>query len=101
MSIQENRKKESPASAEASVQEALTEIRADQVILQVTDSKTGRIFSRTLPLEFYENANFLRLRGEDLNGRPSELVFLSDTGARRLGDLTGNGPDEDPCGAHR
>lgn len=79
----------------------LQEIHANTVMLQIKDEKTGETFVRELPLEFYENANFLRLRGEDLNGKPSEIVFLSDTGMRRLQDLTGQGPDEDPCGSHR
>ena len=52
-------------------------------------------------MEYYETANFLRLSGEDRKGKPSELVFLSDTGMRRLRDLTGKGPDKDPCGTHQ
>lgn len=79
----------------------LNEIHADMVTLEVTDKKTGESFRRELPIEFYETANFLRLRGEDMNGKPSELVFVSDTGMRRLKDLTGKGPDADPCGTHR
>ena len=76
----------------------LNEIHADMVTLEVTDEKTGETFRRELPIEFYETANFLRLKGEDMNGNPSELVFVSDTGMRRLKDLTGKGPDTDPCG---
>ncbi|MBS6398008.1 MAG: hypothetical protein KH452_12835 [Clostridiales bacterium] len=80
---------------------SLNEIHASTVTLEVTDEATGKTFRRELPIDFYETANFLRLRGEDLNGSPSELVFVSDTGMRRLNDLMGNGPDEDPCGTHR
>lgn len=76
------------------------EIRARQITVEVTDETTGETYRRTLPVEYYETANFLRLRGEDMNGRPSELVFVSDTGMRRLKDLMGKGPDEDPCGTH-
>ncbi|MGN1142765.1 MAG: hypothetical protein ACI4TF_16330 [Oliverpabstia sp.] len=76
------------------------EIRADWITLEVTDKVTGETYRRELPVEFYENANFLRLRGEDINGKPSELVFISDTGTRRLKDLMGQGPDKDPCGNH-
>ena len=68
------------------------EIQAHTVILEVTDETTGETFRRELPIDFYENANFLRLRGEDINGHPSELVFLSSTGTRRLKDLMGQGP---------
>lgn len=79
----------------------LHEIHADTVTIEVTDEKSGQIFRRELPIDFYETANFLRLRGEDLNGNPSELVFLSDTGMDRLKGLLGKGPNEDPCGTHR
>lgn len=76
------------------------EIRARQITVEVTDETTGDTYRRTLPVEYYETANFLRLRGENMNGRPSELVFVSDTGMRHLKDLMGKGPDEDPCGTH-
>lgn len=79
----------------------LYEIHAHTVTVEVTDEQTGQTFRRNLPIEFYENANFLRLRGENMNGKPSELVFLSSIGMRRMQELMGNGPNEDPCGAHR
>lgn len=78
----------------------LHEIHASIVTLEVTDEKTGQTFRRNLPIDFYENANFLRLSGEDVNGKPSELVFFSNTGMQRMRDLMGHGPDEDPCGTH-
>lgn len=77
------------------------ELCAHTVTIEVTDKATGETFRRELPIDFYENANFLRLSGEDRNGHPSELVFLSNTGTRRLKDLMGQGPDKDPCGSHR
>ena len=58
----------------------LNEIHANMVTLEVTDEKTGETFRRELPIEFHETANFLRLKGEDVNGNP---------------------PDTDPCGTHR
>lgn len=76
------------------------ELHAAWVTIEITDETTGETFRRKLPIDYYENANFLRLRGEDLNGAPSELVFLSDTGTRRLQELTGHGPNQDPCGTH-
>lgn len=79
----------------------LHEIRANMVTLEVTDEKTGQTFRRELPVEYYENANFLRLKGENMSGSPSELVFISNTGMRRLNDLMGKGPDTDPCGSHK
>lgn len=77
------------------------EIIAHSVTVEVVDETTGETFRRELPIDFYENANFLRLKGEDVNGHPSELVFLSNTGTRRLKELMGQGPCKDPCGTHR
>lgn len=78
----------------------LHEIHASMVTVEVTDEQTGETFRRELPIDFYETANLLRLRGEDLNGKPSELVFLSGTGVDRLKGLMGQGPNTDPCGSH-
>ena len=41
------------------------------------------------------------LRGENLDGSVSQLVFYSARGMQRMQDLTGKGPDEDPCGSHK
>ena len=57
--------------------------------------------SWTLPIDYYENANGLILRGENLDGSVSQLVFYSARGMQRMQDLTGKGPDEDPCGSHK
>ena len=54
----------------------LKEIHAKQVTVEVRDEATGEVFRRTLPMEYYETANFLRLSGEDRKGKPSELVFV-------------------------
>ena len=42
----------------------LKEIHAKQVTVEVRDEATGEVFRRTLPMEYYETANFLRLSGE-------------------------------------
>ena len=34
-------------------------------------------------------------------GSVSQLVFYSARGMQRMQDLTGKGPDEDPCGSHK
>ena len=78
----------------------LFEITARSVIVEVTDEKTGEVFRRELPIDFYENANLLRLSGENLDGSTSQLVFYSARGLERLRDLTGKGFDHDPCGGH-
>lgn len=83
-----------------SEKEKITEIRAAEVTIEVTDPRSGLTVRRTLPIDFTETANCLRLAAEDAQGRPAELVFYSNTGLGRLRDLTGGGPDKDPCGGH-
>lgn len=77
------------------------EISAKEITVEVKDEATGEVFRRELPVDFYENANFLRLSGENLDGSLSQLVFYSSRGLERMKDLTGKGPDRDPCGGHR
>ena len=78
----------------------LFEITAHSVIVEVRDEATGETFRRELPIDFYENANFLRLSGENLDGSMSQLVFYTPRGLERVQDLTGKGADFDPCGGH-
>lgn len=77
------------------------EIQADEVTIEVKDKKTGEVFKRILPLDFYENSNFLRISGESLNGNYSELVFLSAKGAENYKDIIGAGADHDNCDTHK
>lgn len=70
-----------------------SEISADFVTIEVEDKNTGEVYRRKLPIDYLENAFCLRLRGEDMQGRSSELVFYSGTGARSLRNLTGGGAD--------
>ena len=76
------------------------EIMADSVVVEVTDKLTGKVYRRELPIDFYENANLLKLSGENLDGSTAQLVFYSERGIQRLNDLTGKGPDRDRCGGH-
>ena len=76
------------------------EIIADEVTIEVKDSVTGEVHRRTLPLDFYENANFLKISGENLDGSYSELVFLSARGVQNYKDIVGAGADHDDCGTH-
>ncbi len=80
--------------------EKVFELIADSVIVEITDRQSGEVYRRELPIDYYENANFLRLRGENMDGSISQLVFLSARGIERMKDLTGKGPDHDPCGGH-
>ena len=77
------------------------EITAKEVTIQVKDERTGVEYSRTLPMDYYENANVLKLSGENLDGSSSSIVFYSARGMERLKDLTGKGADHDPCGTHK
>ena len=67
------------------------EITAKEVTVQVKDERTGVVYSRTLPIDYYENANVLKLSGENLDGSSSSIVFYSARGIERLKDLTGRG----------
>ncbi|MDO4617504.1 MAG: hypothetical protein Q4B03_08625 [Lachnospiraceae bacterium] len=78
----------------------LFEITAHEVTIEVKDERTGQLFRRTLPIDFYENANVLKLSGENLDGSSSSITFYSVKGVEKLKDLTGRGPDHDPCGTH-
>ena len=78
----------------------LFEITADTVTVEVTDAATGKVYRRELPIDYYENAIFLRLSGENLDGRLSQLVFYTPRGIERVKDITGKGPDHDRCGGH-
>lgn len=77
------------------------EITAKEVTIQVKDERTGEQYSRTLPIDYYENANVLKLSGENLDGSSSSIVFYSVRGMERLKDLMGKGADHDPCGTHK
>ena len=81
--------------------EKISQISAQEVTVEVVDAATGKVYRRVLPIDYYENANGIVLRGENLDGSVSQLVFYSARGMQRLQDLTGKGPDEDPCGSHQ
>jgi len=83
------------------MEEKIFEISAKEVTVEVVDEATGKTYRRTLPIDYYENANGLILRGENLDGSVSQLIFYSARGMQRMQDLTGSGPDEDPCGTHK
>ena len=78
----------------------LFEIIADTVTIEVKDAATGTVYRRELPIDYYENANFLRLSGENLDGSLSQLIFLSARGIEKVKDVSGKGPDHDRCGGH-
>ena len=83
------------------MEDRIFEISAREVTVEVVDERTGQMFRRTLPIDYFETANGIILRGENLDGKFSQLVFYSGRGMERLQGLTGKGPDEDTCGTHK
>ena len=76
------------------------EIKADVVTVEVVDKATGQVYRRELPIDYTENANFLRMRAEAYTGEMSELVFFTQRGIERLHDMMGAGADHDDCGTY-
>jgi len=72
-------------------------ITASTVVLQLQDDKSGRLYSRTLPLDYKENSNGLILEGENYSGAPSQIAFLSDTAINKINDITGHGANMARC----
>jgi hypothetical protein len=72
-------------------------ISASEVIIRVEDGDSGQIFERSLPLDYYENDNGIRLRGENFKGEPVEIAFLSEKALDKIAGLTGGGPDKSRC----
>ena len=73
------------------------QIEADTVFVEVTDRNTGKTFRRKLPLLYLENGNGIILSGETLEGKPSELHFLSAQALSRLHELFGKGSERPKC----
>ena len=62
------------------MEEKVFEISAKEVTVEAVDEATGKVYRRTLPIDYYETANGLVLRGENLDGSISQLVFYSARG---------------------
>ena len=60
------------------MEDKLTEITAKTVTVEVTDEATGKVYRRTLPIDYYENANLLKLQGENLDGTISHSSQLGE-----------------------
>ncbi len=52
------------------------EITAKEVTIQVKDERTGEQYSRTLPIDYYENANVLKLSGGESGRKQFFHCFL-------------------------
>lgn len=80
--------------------DSLHEITAKKIKIEVTDERTGQVYTRDLPVDYYENANCLRLQAENMDGNLSELIFYTARGIDRIKDLTGKGSNHDGCDSH-
>ncbi|MFA6849253.1 MAG: hypothetical protein WCS30_02790 [Selenomonadaceae bacterium] len=76
------------------------QVEADVVIVEVVDKSTGKLFRRKLPLQYLENCNGIILSGETMDGKPSQIHFLSAAALVRINELTGKGPDQPKCKDH-
>lgn len=72
-------------------------IEADTITVEIIDKKSGKMFRRTLPVGYTENANGIMLSGETIEGKPVQMAFYSDTALERINDLIGKGPDSPRC----
>ena len=72
-------------------------ISCNEIIVEVKDKTTNRIFRRNLDISYIENSNGLKLTGENLKGEPSKIVFLSDTAINKIIDVTGQGLNKSRC----
>ena len=78
----------------------LEKIEADWIIIEGVDRHTGKQFRRQLPVKYLETDNGLVLSGENLDGSPSQIHFISETALEKLNDVLGQGPDRPRCNGH-
>jgi hypothetical protein len=72
-------------------------ISAPNLVVEVLDTESGKLFRRYLELEFEENDNGIRLIGENMAGEPAQLVFLSEAALIKMRDIRGHGRDTPRC----
>lgn len=77
--------------------EEIDKIEAHNIVVEVTDIVTGKVFRRNLPVSYLENNNGVVLSGEDMNGTPVQIAFFSDAALAHIHDLLGKGPDTPRC----
>jgi hypothetical protein len=71
----------------------LNKIEADVITVEVIDQNNGKMFRRNFPIKYVETANGVILSGETLEGKPSQLVLLSEFACTKIDDVTGRGAD--------
>lgn len=75
----------------------LDKIEADGAVVEVVDKRTGKVFRRNLPIQYLETDNGVMLKGETMEGTPTQIAFYSDTAVARMNDIMGKGPDTHRC----
>lgn len=72
-------------------------ITAPNLVVEVKDEATGRLYRRYLEVEYQESDNGICLSGEDMAGAPVQMVFLSNAALARMRELQGGGPNAPRC----
>jgi hypothetical protein len=78
----------------------IDKIEADWITIEVIDKTTGKLFQRKLPVKYLETDNGIVLCGETLEGKPSQIHFLSTAALTKINELLGNGPNSPRCSEH-
>lgn len=73
------------------------QLMADAVAITVVQPRSGRVYTRQLPMDYKENSNGITIQGEDFQGKPSSIVFLSNNAVQKIKDLTGQGWEKPRC----
>jgi len=68
-------------------------IEADQVVVEVMDKNTGRLVRHRLDLRYLENHNGLVLFGETMEGKSTQIAFLTQLAWEKMNDMLGKGSD--------
>lgn len=77
--------------------ENATHISSPNALVEILDRNTGRLYRRYLELSCEETANGIRLIGEDIGGKPVQIVFLSNSAIEQMKDLQGSGANHPRC----
>lgn len=75
-------------------------LAAPNAVVEIIDRESGLLYRRYLELGFEETGNGLRLMGDDIGGKPVQIVYLSNAALEKLHDLSGRGPDTPRCDGH-
>lgn len=73
-------------------------IEADESILLVRTQ--DRVYTRNLPMNYSENSNGITIKGENFEGTPSSITFLSREAVEKMKELMGDGLTEPRCDNH-